>query len=53
MGKWNEVWDDKKEMKLEKGGWDECEWKMEGNDCARDEKMWRSGTQPLRLKSHK
>ena len=29
----------------------EWKWKMEGNECARDEKTW-DGTQPLRFKSH-
>ena len=32
-------------------GWGKWKWKMEGNECTRDEKTW-DGIPPLRFKSH-
>lgn len=48
MRKWNgNVMEHVKEMRR----WGEWKWKMEGNECAREEKTW-DGTQRWRFKSH-
>ena len=59
--KWNgnvmkhvkEMWKWGEHKKIEEGKWGEWKWKMEGNECARGEKTWSDGPQPLRFKSQK